>query len=98
MKVDQLVNFPCTQCGACCRVAVPCGLPAKSKGSLVCLHLDEETNRCTIYETRPSICRIETMVVQTRNYSRAEVYRVNAECCNALQEAQHLPVRLRVVF
>ena len=63
-------GFPCTGCGACCKVISwadeiivrddpehPYYFPYTHKEG-VCEKLGED-NRCTIYETRPLICRIE---------------------------------------
>ena len=47
-------SHACTQCGACCvapditALGKPIGVP--------CKHLGDDL-RCTIYETRPSVCR-----------------------------------------
>ena len=60
------------------------GLPPKRPGSTICLHLDEATNLCTIYETRPAMCRVTGM------------YRENAEACNRLQENQGISKSFRV--
>lgn len=56
------MTWACNQCGACCR-GLALGLLAGDGAALhdgdgVCRHLDRETNRCTVYETRPACCRV----------------------------------------
>lgn len=54
MKFSDL----CTQCGECCKAnAVTQGLP--DRGDCVCVHYDDESRLCKIYEDRPPICRID---------------------------------------
>ena len=43
MKYDWELKYNCWQCGACCR-------------AIKCRFLKD--NKCTIYETRPKVCRI----------------------------------------
>ena len=54
-------DFPCTKCGACCRVAgyVP-ELAHLANSDGACMHLTRE-NLCAIYENRPRICRVRDM-------------------------------------
>jgi len=55
-------GFPCSMCGACCRQwgNVPAdlreGVVPDTNG--VCPHLTAD-NRCSIYATRPAVCRVE---------------------------------------
>lgn len=86
-------EFPCTQCGACCRAAGRAGLmPSKPDGS--CVHLGDD-NRCTIYEDRPYFCRIENLVFTEDR--RGRVYREQAFACNQLQEEEEMDPRFRVL-
>ncbi len=51
-------DFPCSKCGACCKLAparVP-GWPARPDGA--CAYLTPD-NLCSIYETRPLVCRVD---------------------------------------
>ncbi|NAR49377.1 YkgJ family cysteine cluster protein [Acinetobacter haemolyticus] len=54
-------TFPCVQCGACCRHVDLSGLTAYlDRGDGVCRHYDQDSHLCTIYDTRPDICRVDT--------------------------------------
>lgn len=78
--------FPCTKCGACCRV-LPAkfgkyyGIYTKPDGSCVFLTPD---NLCSNYEQRPDVCRIQS------DYER------NAVCCNLLQIQLNIDPSFRV--
>lgn len=69
------MSFPCTQCGECCRrtkfvsddFLARVGLERGPDG--ICKHFND--NRCSIYETRPDVCRIPL-----------HHYRMNAAYCN----------------
>ena len=50
---ELIKEFPCTKCAACCK-QVRGLMPTKKDGS--CVYLKED--RCSIYEDRPDICRI----------------------------------------
>jgi Fe-S-cluster containining protein len=49
------MEFLCSKCGACCRVAAKYGLPDRGDGG--CVYLDEN-DLCSIYDHRPLICRV----------------------------------------
>jgi Fe-S-cluster containining protein len=55
--------FECSKCGACCRIAgnflknVVHGFPYKISDTGMCEKL--VGNECTVFETRPDICRSE---------------------------------------
>jgi Fe-S-cluster containining protein len=54
------MNFPCIQCGLCCRALPDASFAAEyNRGDGVCKYLDG--NLCAIYEKRPSICNVEAM-------------------------------------
>lgn len=82
-------KFPCTSCGECCRhiTNIPT-LEEFDKGNGICIYLDEQTNLCKIYETRPEICRIDLMYEKyfNKKYSKNEFYQLNIESCKKLQE------------
>lgn len=75
-------GFPCTGCGACCRVAGLFGHP--SFDGKKCLFLDDRTNLCLIYETRPEICRFGAK--KPPGQSLALYAEDAADGCNLLQE------------
>ena len=84
-------DYPCTQCGACCRLAymIP-ELPTAADGQ-TCAHLKETTDDagaarflCGVYETRPDICHIEKQIpahVTPRRY-----HEMAAGACELLQD------------
>lgn len=95
-------KFPCTSCGACCRLAYLFGdtVPLDENGA--CAHLEEQqqdgrkTWICSIYEDRPNICQInknlpKDMTVQTH-------YELNAWACNTFQEQEGLDTSYRVAY
>jgi hypothetical protein len=52
--------FPCNRCGACCRnVHLAIETQFLDRGDGCCKHYDEPTNLCSIYDDRPSICRVD---------------------------------------
>ena len=75
---------PCTKCGACCRFAYAIsGMPTKEDGSCAFLLEQDGGGTCTVYETRPEICRV-------KDWEEA------APLCNALQRAQGLSETFKV--
>jgi Fe-S-cluster containining protein len=87
--------FPCTACGACC-VVLPRlvkGWPLREDGA--CAHLSNE-NLCTIYETRPDICRVGATTLL--GLTPPEYYALTAKRCGEMQESLGLDVRYRVVL
>ena len=49
-------KFLCSSCGACCRNVEHLPLPSTNG---ICDNLDQKTNQCKIYDSRPKICRVE---------------------------------------
>ena len=78
------MNFPCTNCGACCRRAhlvKDFNYSNKIKGG--CIYLTE--NLCEIYDNRPLICNMaEVKKVIFPNISQKEYYRISGAICNEL--------------
>ena len=80
--------FPCTQCGQCCRRVDASPLTsALDRGDGTCRHFVEADNACGIYETRPLTCRVDAYYEAhlQAQLDRQAYYRLNAECCNAMQ-------------
>ena len=48
-----------------------------------CVHLVGD--RCSIYQTRPSVCRIDEMI-ERRGMDRQATYDANATICNAMMD------------
>jgi len=87
-------GFPCTGCGACCRVAGLWGHP--SLDGKKCLFLDDRTNLCLIYETRPEVCRFGTK--KPPGQPLAEYAAEVADGCNYLQEEFGIDPSYRVTL
>ena len=85
-------GFPCTRCGACCRVAGRLGHP--SYDGVTCIFLDERTDLCTIYETRPLVCHFGA--TKPDEQSMEEYAKDVAEGCNTLQSLLGLDPAFRV--
>ena len=79
----------CTKCGECCRHIgrIP-ELAGFDRGDGVCIHLNE--NLCQIYDTRPDVCRVDTMykIKYSKVYSKEMFYMLNLKACQELQESQ----------
>lgn len=80
-------SFFCDQCGECCRHVdrVP-QLAAFDLGNGTCQYL--VNNLCSVYETRPDICRVDAMYEKffSRVYTREEYDRLNTEACYELKK------------
>lgn len=81
--------FPCTSCGACCRhVGAAAEGKALDRGDGVCMHLDTNTNQCTIYNSRPDICRVDRQYLL--NYANQMSWdgfvALNVSACEKLQK------------
>jgi Fe-S-cluster containining protein len=90
------MKFLCSQCGACCRNISKLGLPHNGDG--VCSYLNRETNKCSIYETRPDICRVDKMF---ENYfkpkmSKKEFYKINTKACHTLIDKDGLDESFKI--
>ena len=91
-------RFPCTACGLCCTKAGSVDqlkIFALSNGT--CQFLNEH-NKCSIYETRPNLCRVDEMYSSqfSMQYSKVDFYRLNAKICNELQEQNNLDPVFRI--
>lgn len=89
------MSFPCTGCGCCCRVIQwadniivrddpthPYYFPYTHKEG-VCEKLGED-NRCTIYEERPLICRIDDFAKSRGVTNPGKYYLADIQACNLL--------------
>lgn len=100
-------EFPCTGCGACCRVIWQV-LPELAKPDGSCKHLGED-NLCQIYDNRPEICLISfknhrKRVEQGSTFpepvfeTEEEYFKANAKVCGLLQERYGIDPKYRVVL
>ena len=58
-------------------------------GDGVCIYLDKKLMQCKIYETRPNVCRVETMydlVYHKEFKTKEQFYSANMDICNILKE------------
>ena len=77
------MNFECSQCGECCRRAglIP-GFPEPVDDKGVCVHLAADAT-CSIYDERPTICRVAEMRRRAHpEISEAVYFRATARICN----------------
>ena len=91
--------FPCTSCGLCCQnISTVKELSEFDLGNGTCKHFNIVNNSCNIYETRPSICKIDEMFEDKYNqfFTKQEFYTENAKVCNLLQETYKLDNSFRV--
>lgn len=91
--------FPCTGCGLCCKhIANVQELEGYDLGNGTCRYFDNTSNSCTIYETRPDICRVDKMfdLMYNKEFTQEEFYIANAKVCNSLQEHSDMDKKFRV--
>lgn len=80
--------FNCDKCGLCCRSLHLSDLYHDlDKGDGVGIHLDEKTNLCRIYHSRPEKCNIDVMYrkIYYTHMSLEEYYEMNYKVCMQLK-------------
>ena len=81
--------FYCSQCGECCRHIdrVP-QLADFDLGNGTCRYLNG--NLCSIYETRPDVCRVDAMYEKVFHsmYTRENYDAMNLSACRELQRGR----------
>ena len=85
------MNFPCSQCGGCCRHVNLSELTVYlDRGDGMCRHHNPETNLCTIYDTRPEICRVDKLYEQyfQEKMSWKEFVDLNLIACQQISEME----------
>ena len=95
------MKFPCTKCGACCKMAAKMKLvPTNDKGD--CMFLTEK-NECSIYDKRPEICNVSRMFkkhkkdgVIPKKLPKKDYYKINAELCNKFMDELNIPKNKRI--
>ena len=76
-KTDEGIVFLCQACGACCRV-------------ISCKYLTSD-NKCSIYEKRPIVCRVDKMFEITGGgtiMDRKEYYKLSKLFCEFLRQKE----------
>lgn len=84
MKID----FHCSKCGACCShlSAFNHIYDELDRGDGVCKFFDDKERLCTIYETRPSLCRVvESYKLFADNITQDTYIKQTKEACAFLQ-------------
>ncbi|MGN6984118.1 YkgJ family cysteine cluster protein [Neisseria sp. P0008.S010] len=80
--------FPCSACGLCCqRVSLSEQTAWLDRGDGICRHFDENTMLCSIYATRPLVCRVEDYYRAhlSEQISWQNFIRINVEVCRKFQ-------------
>ena len=78
--------FQCDRCGICCRNLKKSNLYKDlDRGDGVCRYL--ENNLCTIYDTRPILCRIDESykIYFEKIMNKEDYYKLNYEACKILK-------------
>jgi Fe-S-cluster containining protein len=89
----NLPTFPCTQCGLCCRhVNLSDQTQFLDRGDGACRYYDEAAKGCSIYETRPDICRVDRQYQMhyAQQYSWITFIELNTKVCRVLQDMAEL--------
>lgn len=84
--------FKCDSCGLCCRHLYLNPMYDKMHaGDGVCFFLDQETNRCTIYQNRPLLCNVDAMYefMYKEQMTREEFYELNYKECAKLKAGEY---------
>ncbi|WP_107878640.1 YkgJ family cysteine cluster protein [Neisseria animaloris] len=87
--MKKLTPFPCTACGQCCRrVNFSEQTAFLDRGDGVCTYFDVSNSLCTIYTTRPLICRVEDYynVYFSEKIEWSDFVAINLSICQNLQE------------
>ncbi|WP_318245179.1 YkgJ family cysteine cluster protein [Solibacillus faecavium] len=92
----MMYSFPCTECGACCSSINNIEFLTEYNRDGVCVNL--VNNRCTIYESRPLLCRVDAAFdeIFSKNMTREAYYLANALACNELQVAKNIDKKFRI--
>ena len=91
------MKFLCSQCGACCKNVDKLDLPHDENG--VCDHLDRRNNLCTIYDSRPDICKVESLYekyFKKLKTSKKDFYIQNTIICHYLIDKENLDEKYKI--
>jgi len=59
--INDVAEFPCDKCGKCCEnVHLSNQTRWLNRGDGVCRYFDTQQRNCSIYASRPDICRVKT--------------------------------------
>ena len=81
--------FQCDKCALCCRSLSGISLLENlDRGDGTCIHLDEATNLCRIYDSRPLLCRVDDCYDHyfSTSMTREEYEQLNYTACSELKQ------------
>lgn len=87
----RCVVYQCEKCGACCRNLDKSEIYMHlDRGDGCCIYYNDETKLCSIYDSRPIICRVDDIYeTQFKNIIDKESYYLsNHEACKKLREME----------
>lgn len=99
------MKFGCTKCGACCRLAgeifkgACIDFPYGFKEDGVTCEKYKEGVGCTIYETRPDVCRVDKLAKlykREHGINKEEYYELSTIACNLLMDKLNIDQSLRI--
>jgi Fe-S-cluster containining protein len=99
IRSSEVSMFPCTQCGICCNsLAQSATYQELDRGDGTCLHFNEQNGLCSIYETRPLLCRIDDMYEGffAKEMSKMQYITANIMLCYQAQAAHGVPMDNRI--
>lgn len=82
--------FKCSMCGKCCRELKGIELYKElDRGDGICKYL--ENNKCSIYEKRPLLCRVDESYEKyfSEIYTLDEYYKLNYKVCESLKKEEN---------
>jgi uncharacterized protein len=94
-----MLNFPCTTCGVCCQhISHLDELKEFDRGDGCCKYL--LGNKCSIYNTRPLICRVDKMfdTFYKQHMTEEEFIYLNLLACKGLQTSHNVSQNLHVII
>lgn len=90
---ESLIDFPCQQCGACCKqVNLSAQTAFLDRGDGICLHLDLKSSLCKIYNERPEVCNVQKYYEKylSDQYTWPDFIEINLIACKQLYESEQL--------
>ena len=92
------MNFLCSQCGACCKIAGAIKL-MPDRGDGACVHL-LDNNLCAIYDIRPEVCSVDKMFAKHKKLNKQltlkQHYINTTKACHALIDLVGLDDKYKV--
>jgi len=92
------MNFLCSQCAACCKIAGAIKL-MPNRGDGACVYL-LDNNLCSIYDVRPDICRVDKMFEKhkklNKNLTLKQHYINSTKACHELIDLTGLDDKYKI--